>query len=121
LGIPNAFPFKEQILAEREEVRRRRQQEKESKRKNGVETEVEQIGFSTVSEEKGENGYVAGLLVDSDDEDVMDEEIDLEEGDGEIDEENDVDDEDDDKDEEMEDIESSESEWEGIEYEEETS
>ncbi len=82
---------------------------------------VEQNDYSAVTEEKGENGYVTGLQVDSDDEDVMDEEIDLEEDEGESDEENDVNDEDDEDDEDMEDIESSESEWEGIESEEETS
>ena len=122
MGIPNAFPFKDQILAEREEVRRRRQEEKERKRMHVVEEGVEdQNRVSTVSEENGENGYVTGLQVDSDDEDVMDEEIESEEDEGESDEENGVDDEEDDDNEEMDDIESSESEWEGIESEEEIS
>ena len=122
MGIPNAFPFKEQILAEREEVRRRRQEEKERKRKDGVEERVaEKNGVSTVSGENEENGYVVGLQVDSDNEDIMDEEIGSEEDEEESDEETGSDDEDDDEDEEMDDIGCSESEWEGIESEEETS
>ena len=121
MGIPNAFPFKEQVLAEREEVRRRRQEEKENKRKgvvDGVTKVAQQIGNQGV-ERKEATGFVAGLQVDSEDEEVLEDEIDSseeEESDGDDDEI----DGDDEEDEEM-DVESSDSEWEGIESEEETS
>jgi nuclear GTP-binding protein len=125
LGIPNAFPFKEQILAEREEVRRRRQEEKENKRKgmvDGMTMVAQQIGNNGI-ERKEASGFVAGLQVDSEDEEVLEDEIDSneeEESDDDDDGEDYEIDGDDDEDEEM-DVESSDSEWEGIESEEETS
>jgi nuclear GTP-binding protein len=130
LGIPNAFPFKEQVLAEREEVRRRRQEEKENKRKgvvNGLVSTMTSNGDHTVNENEDHDGFVVGLQVDADDGEILDDESDSEEDDdeesdeGEDDDDHQDDDGDDDDDEEMEDVESSDSEWEGIQSEDETS
>ena len=131
LGIPNSFPFKEQMLAEQEEARRRREEERQEKKKR-VTTEGLQNG-------NGENGLVKGIVVDSDegefkdevhepgieseeeeeedDDDDMDDDED-EDGDGDEDNDEVEEDEDDDL---MDDIESSESEWDGIESDQEIS
>lgn len=122
--MPNAFPFKEQVLAEREEVIRRREEERRKKkeeRKNGVENGVNGEG-NDAEEVQGENGLVRGLQVDSEDE-MLDEGEDMSEDEEEWEEDSadeDGEDEDsEDEDAEMDDLESSESEWEGIQSEEE--
>jgi nuclear GTP-binding protein len=66
LGVPNDFPFKEQVLAEREEARRKREEERR-KRKTGTTVQ----GEEKATEESLENGYVSGLQVDSDEEMMM--------------------------------------------------
>jgi nuclear GTP-binding protein len=127
--VPNAFPFKEQVLAEREELRRRRQEERERKRKGvkGDEGVVEGGEWNGVGNGNGEtNGFEKGIQIDSDedlDEELMDDE---EEEDEESEEEDDEEgesweDEDEEDGEEMIEDESSDSEWGGIESDEEVS
>jgi nuclear GTP-binding protein len=128
--VPNNFPFKEQVLAEREELRRRRQEEREKKRKGIVEEEGEKsVGeVNGTNGTNGTNGFLKGVQVDSDeevDEDELMEEDDEEgesEGEEEAEEWEDEDqDEEDEEDEEMIEDESSDSEWGGIESDEEVS
>jgi nuclear GTP-binding protein len=120
--VPNNFPFKEQVLAEREELRRRRQDEKERKRKGIVEVEEGETGVK-VNGTNGTNGFLKGVRVDSDEEvdeeELMEEDYDEEES-GEDEEVEEWEDEDD-EDEEMIEEESSDSEWGGIESDEEVS
>jgi hypothetical protein len=135
LGIPNAFPFKEQVLAEREELRRRRQEEKRQKRTG---EESESVGNLSAHRADGNgNGtgseYVAGLQIDSEEDDeILDEDMSEDEESGEEEFENgDEDDsfeeeegeegDDDDEDEVMQGVESSDSEWEGIDSDEDVS
>jgi GNL3L/Grn1 putative GTPase len=129
LGVPNAFPFKEQVLAEREEVRRRREEERERKRKGIVETPVAENGLNGVNGENGEkvetvvteNGFTKGIQIDSDDEELMEEESDMEEDSEMEDDDDEEEDEDDSEDEEDLLDSTSESEWPGIDSESETS
>jgi nuclear GTP-binding protein len=122
LGIPNSFPFKEEVLAEREEARRRLQEEKEQKRKGETNGTGNGAKVNVVEEElEGEEGFVAGIQLGDDDDEIMDGKFDSDEGDEEFDSEDDDDDdkeEEDTEDNEDEDdgLERSESsEWEGIE------
>ena len=126
LGIPNAFPFKEQVLAEREEIMRRREEEKRKKRTGGETESAEHVNQrepSNGGENGGETGFVAGLQIDSDEEEVWDEDMsdDEEESDEEVGEsvdEEDLLEEEDDENESMGEVESSDSEWEGIDSDE---
>ena len=118
-------------------MRRRREEEKRKKR-TGVESDaVGHLGAEDGANGEEKNGYVAGLQIESDEEDVLDEDIseegeerdeeayedgsedDLEEEEEEDD--DDDDDDDDDEDEVMEGVETSESEWEGIDSDEDIS
>lgn len=118
MGVPNAFPFKEQVLAEREEVRRRREEERDNKRRVIVEGKT--VEAKTVEKENGVgkvatgDGFVMGLQVDSDDdmEELSDEE-DYEDEDEEDEEDEENEDEDEDEDDEMAEA-TSDSEWEGF-------
>lgn len=133
LGIPNAFPFKEQVLAEREELRRRRQEEKRQKRTG---EESESVGHLNAHEAANGNengtgsGYVAGLQIDSEeDEEILGEDMSEDEDSDEEEFENGDEDDgfeereegDDDEDEVMQGDESSDSEWEGIDSDEDIS
>jgi nuclear GTP-binding protein len=124
--VPNAFPFKDQVLAEREELRRRREEERQRKRKGEVSEVVSMEtngGEMTNGKGKGENGFVPGLQVDSD-EDVMDgseEEVLSDEEEEEFDDDDDEDEGEEDDDDKMVDAESSDSEWGGIESDDEVS
>jgi hypothetical protein len=109
-------------------MRRKREEEKALKRKgdtNGVENGTEANG---IREEEGAveggEGFTAGIQIDDDDEEIMDGESDSEDEDEESmseeeDDDEDMDDEEDDDDDDDEEdgdaIESSESEWQGIE------
>lgn len=95
--------------------------------------ESDAVGLGAENGAKGEekNGYVAGLQIESDEEDVLDQDISEEDEesdeeayeDGSEDdlEEEEEDDDDDDEDELMEGVETSESEWEGIDSDEDIS
>jgi hypothetical protein len=126
--VPNSFPFKEEVLAEVEETRRKREEEKALKRKvdsNGAENGVEANAIrAPEGAVMGGNGFAAGIQIDDDDEEIMEGEFNSEDDDEEPmsddedteDDEEDDDEEDDEDDEEDGDaIESSESEWQGIE------
>jgi hypothetical protein len=129
--VPNAFPFKEQVLAEREEVRRRREEERERKRKGIVGTTVTVTEVNGVNGENSEtvenvvteNGFTKGIQIGSDDEELMEEDSDMEEDSEMEDDDEDEDEEDDDEDEDEEDLldSTSEAEWPGIDTESETS
>jgi hypothetical protein len=111
-------------------VRRRREEEKRKKR-TGVESEsVGHLGAQDGANGEEKNGYVAGLQIESDEEDVLDEDIseEAEESDEEAYEDGSEDDleeeeeeDDGDEDEVMEGVETSESEWEGIDSDEDIS
>jgi len=129
LGIPNAFPFKEQVLAEREEVRRRRQEEKKKKRagdqSGSIQSSKAEAGVNGNETGLGD-GYVAGLQIDpEEDEAILDEDISEEEDSDEEEYENGDEEEEEldeyNSDEAMEGVESSESEWDGIESDEDIS
>jgi len=127
LGIPNSFPFKEKVLAEQEEVLRKREEERERKRKgdrNGAENAVVVNGLHEDTD--AENDFKAGVQIDDDEEEQgMESEFDSEDEDEDDEDEDDEDEDDEDEDDEDEDDEdeddedeglrSSESEWEGIE------
>jgi len=115
LGVPNSFPFKEQVLAEKEEVRRVRDEERRRKKLsvagNGKEAKKDENGVSADGE-----GYVEGLQIDSEDEMIEGKEEESEDEDEDMEDEavDEWDDEDDEDDEDDVSITPSESEWEGI-------
>ena len=126
--MPNAFPFKEQVLAEKEELRRRKEEERERKRRGetsgGTTIEIGQVNGNGVVE-KGVNGasngnmegYVRGIQIGDEDEEMSEdeEEYDSEEDEDEdMDEDEEDDDEDEDEDEDEEFDTASESSWNGI-------
>jgi nuclear GTP-binding protein len=125
--VPNNFPFKEQVLAEREELRRRRQDERERKRKGIVEEEGEKsvVEVNGTNGTNGTNGFLKGVQVDSDEEvdedELMEEDDEDEESEGEEEAEEWEDEDQDEKVEEMIEDDSSDSEWGGIESDEEVS
>jgi len=119
--VPNAFPFKEQVLAEKEDLRRRREEERERKRRGEGAAPVVKAavnGQNGVGEERVEGvgekeEYVRGIQIGDEDEDEDMDYSDEEESD---DEEDDEDMEEDDDDDEEEDEEGFDSElsWKGI-------
>jgi len=122
LGIPNSFPFKEAVIAEREEVRRRAEEEKIQKRleaRSGKGERIKENGKVVDGVRKEENGFVKGIQLNGEDY-VDEEEMSEFEEESDKDEDDDMENEIDEEEEEDEegtydDLESSESEWEGIE------
>jgi nuclear GTP-binding protein len=105
LGVPNSFPFKERVLAEREELRRRREEERRKKKEGNNKGEEQGQEGEETGQKAGVdgtgvngNGLKMGVQIDSDDE-MMEEDEEEEDDEGDEAEE--------------EDAESSEG-WEGI-------